>query len=291
MSIELRNVKNEGEGEMRAKRSIFFSIVFVLSFVGAASAVSVPSYMPVSDSYSNYATGSAEVYNNGGSYGLNYGKAKIEWSYWFDSTSNYWYYAYKVYNNEAGTSNDRTDDYHFGHVYDSGTYTPINSFDIVLPVQILGEATTTTDLFVVSSGAGSSAGGGAWNPLIPQLWTGSEWVMTGVDWSATRGGATGMPIDPTQWDYQKISGNNYAWVQTDAGDTSRGDSGSYQYFEIASTLAPGLVTAHISNGLVSSNVMIGDVYGPGVVPEPATCFLLGLGFLGLTSYRRRMKSN
>lgn len=268
---------------MREKGSFFLGTVIALLFVLVTSTFAVPTYMAVSSSYQNYTAGTAEVYNNSPSYGLNYGKAKIEWHYWSATVDSqqYWYYAYKVYNNEAGVANDRTDDYHYGHVYNSGANTPVNTFDIVLGAHI--PIITGNELVVVSTSAGSSTGGNAWGPLIDQRWEGGQWVMTGVDWSATRGG--GQVITPTQWNYRRVQGN-WTWVKDYAGDTSR----TVQYFEVASTWAPGTISSYVSNGLVSANTMIGNVYGPTVapVPEPATCLLLGVGFLGLSCCRRKV---
>lgn len=245
----------------------------------ASISFATPTYMAVpSGTTMGHTTGYADVYNS--TQGLNYGKAKIEWHYWYDSGSQYWYYAYKVYNNEAGVANDCTDDYHYGHVYDTATYDVINSFDIDFPSQIPGEYGTSDNLYVLSTSAGSSkVGGNAWGPLVDGLWNGNQWVMTGVDWSATRGG--GLTIDPTKWDYAK-HGNQWTWDKLYSGDTSRpriDESG--QYFEIASKLAPGLITGHVSTGLISSNTTAyGDIWGPAViVPEPATLAILALGGL------------
>jgi hypothetical protein len=274
---------------MREKRSLFLGAVVLLSLVCVTSAFAVPTYMTLSagSASDDYAWGTAEVYNNGGSYGLNYGKAQIEWHYWSTTVDSkkYWYYTYRIYNNEAGTANDRTDDYHYGHVYDTSTYVPINSFAIVPQADL--PVAAEEDIVVTSALAGSSKGGGAWNPLVVMGYNGTDWILTDVDWSATRGGATGQTIDPTKWDYITSGQNKNTWQKLYSGDTSRTDSGS-QYFQIASIFAPDIVTAQVSNGLVSSNTTInGVVYGPGVVPEPATCLLLGLGFFGLSSYRRR----
>ena len=88
-------------------------VAFLVLYVPQAIAMDPPSYMPVDSGYSNFHAGYVEVFNS--SLGISYGKAKIEWNYWYNSTNEYWYYAYKICNNEGGNANDRTDDYHFGH--------------------------------------------------------------------------------------------------------------------------------------------------------------------------------
>jgi hypothetical protein len=244
-------------------------------------------------------THSAEVYNSAQT--DSYGKAKIESSYWFNSANNYWYYAYKVYNNEVagGTPYLRSNDYHFGHVYDLG-YTPINLFDIALPIEIpriTGEELVVTtrapDLIAgerVSTYSGSSSGGGGWGGIAKfriDMATGKEYFVA-VDWSQTLGDVTASPINPTQWDYPTTGPNKNTWVKTYSGDTSRVDSGSYEYFQIASKLAPGLVAGHVTTGLISSNFTVsgGEIWGPAViVPEPATIAILALG--GLLLKRRK----
>ncbi|MDO8302740.1 MAG: PEP-CTERM sorting domain-containing protein [Sedimentisphaerales bacterium] len=259
---------------MRAGNSVSFGLAGLLLLVSTTSILATPTYLAVpTGTAQQHTTGYADVYNS--TQGLNYGKAKIEWHAWYDSSSQYWYYAYKVYNNEAGVTNDRTDDYHFGHVYDSGTFASINTFDIDLPVQIPGEYGTSNNLYVLSTSAGSSQGGNAWGPLVDQVFAGGQWGMTGVDWSATRGG--GLTIDPTQWDNVTTGpSGGRGWHIIDAGDTSR----TSQYFEIASKWAPGLVAGHVSTGNVSSNTTaFGNIYGPAIVPEPATLAILALGGL------------
>ncbi|MFH1613648.1 MAG: hypothetical protein ABIG61_00990 [Planctomycetota bacterium] len=270
--------------------------VYVCALLCVGPALATPIYQAVSAHTSDpcYTAGYVEVYNNGVDYGLNYGKAKIEWHYWYDNASEYWYYAYKVYNNEAGIPADKTDDYHFGHIYGqtskgSLVYNPINSFDIQFAVDVEIDAYGNQDeVFVLSTNAGGLAsdgsGGSPWDDNIDYQYIGAtgSWIATGVDWSATRGGAGTLTITPTLWG--KGSSPEYN------GDTSTFDSGGYQYFQIASTWGPGVISSNVSNGLVSSNaIVVGEVYGPAVepIPEPATCLIVGFGIVCLSSYRRR----
>lgn len=258
--------------------------IIVLLYIPLTVKAAVP-YMPVDTGYANYHTGYQEVYNS--TEGTNYGKAKIEWNYWFNSENSYWYYAYKVYNNESGTPGNRTDDYHFGHIYNSDNYDPVIGFDLDFPVQI--PKITGDELVVASTLAGSTSGTTAWDSLANEVWDGAKWVTTGVNWSTTAGDE--QALKPTQWAWEKI-GSTYNWVQIYAGDTSRTDAGGYQYFEIASKWAPGPISAHISNDLVTSDTTaFGSIYGPAVVPEPATCLILGFGcgFVFLSSRRRKSR--
>jgi hypothetical protein len=227
-----------------------------------------PTYMPVSSANTNFHTGYQDVYSS--AEGTSYGKAKIEWSYWHNSSDNYWYYAYKLDNAESGTPNNRSDDYHFGHVYNSGTANGITSFNLDLGSKI--QNITGSELLVISSLAGSSTGGNSWNYTVNEL----DSAITGVNWSAGSGAA----IQPTQWAWTKV-GSNFKWVLDYSGDTSRNDS-SGQYFEIASTWAPGIINAYVSDGSVSTDVAAyGNVYGPAQTPEPATIAILGLGAVAM----------
>jgi len=262
----------------------FLGVLFILTITSTLFAL--PSYtsLSVGATKSDYTTGYAEVYCPDAGFGLDYGKAKIEWHYWYE-TSGYWYYTYKVYNNKVGAPDDRTDDYHYGHVYDSGSTEPINTFDVVFGVDIPN--VTGEELVVTSSLAGSNAGGEPWGDLTEQRYDSvtGQWYFTGVDWNAARGVTPGndMPIEPTQWDLK-----GQTWSMTYAGDTSRSDSGSCQYFQFASTWMPGVVDGYVSNGLHTADALAyGEVYGPTTVPEPATCLLLGLGALRLITARRK----
>ncbi|MDD5458466.1 MAG: PEP-CTERM sorting domain-containing protein [Phycisphaerae bacterium] len=276
---------------MREKRNWFLgAILVVLLFVFVPSAFAVPTYMSVSSGYDDYTTGSAIVYNSGKT--TDYGTAKIEWHSWssmVDGTK-YWYYAYKVYNNEVagGSPDPRSNDYHYGHTYVYSTQAPSfasqNSFDLVFGIDIPGDYQTTADLYVVSTNAGSSKSGSSpWLGQITQTWLGGDdWVMTGIDWSATGGG--GNTIDPTQWNKKGGSWNLYY-----AGDTSKDDSIG-QYFEIASTWEPGkILSANITDGFTPTNtVLSGEVWGPKVapVPEPATIAIFAIGMFGIVLRRR-----
>jgi hypothetical protein len=252
-------------------------IIAILAIYAHQTIASIPTYMPLDSGYTNYHTGSAEVYNS--TEGLNYGKAKVNWNYWYNSSNDYWYYAYSLCNNESGVANDRTDDYHFGTVYNGGSANPINAFTISLPVQV--PVITGNELLVVSTFAGSSTGISAWDPLINESSIGGNVVMTGVEWFGSD-----QSIAPTQWNWTEV-GPIWKWIEDYAGDTSRNDFNG-QYFEIASKFAPGLVVASVSNSTVSSDTTAsGSIYGP--VPEPATVALLGFGFLAMSmsSYRRK----
>jgi hypothetical protein len=250
-------------------------VVLLCLLNGSSVFADGPGYLPVQSSYSDYHSGYQEVYNS--VQGSNYGKAKIEWSYWNDSSSDYWYYAYKICDNESGAANDRTDDYHFGHVYNSGTASPITSFDLEFGTQI---AKVSDQLLVSSTMAGSSAGGAAWDAITK----GTDSAITGVQWSTL-----GPGIQPTQWYWQRVSGK-FVWVETYSGDTSRIDSLNNQYFEIASKYAPGIINAYVSNGLITTDTSaFGNVYGPSVVPEPATMAILAMGGCGLLGLGKRHK--
>jgi hypothetical protein len=244
--------------------------MFVVVLLVSPLALAAPIYQTVLPGRTGYQTGSVEVWS--ASQGTNYGKAKIEWFTWYDTPSGYYYYAYKIYNNEAGLANDRSDDYHFGHVYDSGTYLPINEFALSW-----GSAPQMpTSAVTILGSAASSSGGNPWGGHVDVIVIPAP-IATGIDWSTTQG-AGAQTIAPAQWDKQGSK-----WYLIYAGDTSTGDTGAYTYFEIASTYAPGNITASVSNSLYWAS---GTVMGPAIVPEPASCIVLGLGFAGLLRRRR-----
>jgi hypothetical protein len=213
------------------------------------------------------------------------------------------YYSYKIYNNQAGVAGDRSDDYHFGFTNPPETKTthsmnfmPINQFDLNLNMAVeLDEFNNQNVLFVTSTNAGGlsgGVGGDAWDNNIDLTYDMvlGTWAVTGTDWSATRGGPGTVTIDPTLWDYKKISGNTYGWALIADGGTSTDDQGGFQFFQIASTWAPGWITGGLSvgtaDGTGSASVM-GPSFAPTIIPEPATAMILSIGALFVAVRRRR----
>jgi len=260
--------------------------IIIILLLYSVPAIGVPYIsLAVGQTKSDYNTGYAEVFKSDDGCGLEYGKAKIEWHYWYDDTSEYYYYTYRVYNNEVGTPEDPSDDYHFGHILGDKSqgklsYDPINSFDVQFGIDI--EYGDGSAIVATSTNAGGytadSTGGDPWDENVDWTYIIAEdkWIATGIDWSATRGGPGTQTITPMLWD---------KGLQYD-GDSSTSDTGSYQYFQIASIYHPGLVTTHVSNGVHSTNEILGDIYGPAVIPEPASCLILGLGSFWLLRRRR-----
>jgi hypothetical protein len=245
------------------------SFFWVLSC--AVTAYADDTYVPVSSSLSQFHSGYEDVYNS--SQGIAYGKAEIQWNYWYNPSEDNWSYAYKVYNNQAGAPNDRTDDYHFGTFYNSGSANAITSFGLNFKTDI------TTDLIsVTSTMAGSSEAGAAWGSNFK---IGSS--CTTLAWSTLPGSGS---IAPTQWDWEKV-GSTFKWVQNYAGDTSNDDS-SGNYFEFTSKWAPGLISGYVYDGSVySDSVALGNIYGPAFVPEPLSLSLVGIGICLVLRRRNR----
>ena len=138
-----------------------------------------------------------------------------------------------------------------------------------------------SDMTVVGS-SGSSAGGNPWT------W-GFEGGKTGIDWT----NLVGQRVDPTTWEWTNPGGGNTSdsyWIINE-GDTSV----TNPYFQLVSQWGPGECTAElVSYGYTPAPtselfdlLASGTVYGPVVVPEPATCLILGLGGLSLVVNRRK----
>ena len=244
------------------------SIVFMLISNVQASYLSVPA---------GAESGSVEVYDT--TEGLDYGMARIDYHWWFDEPSGYWHYAYQIFNNDYyNTPTDRTDDYHFGYIYDTdATPDKINKFDVVFD-----PASGIDDLLILDTMAGSTAGGGGWAHSIgynifTEVYTGLDWIVSG---------STGTQIGPAVWDYDRIKGTWY-WINDAAGDrsTQDGDINGGQYFEIASKWAPGWCSTAVTAGV--SSQAGGMVIGPSVIPEPASCLILGIGAGCITLFRKK----
>lgn len=248
----------------------------------------------------NATTGFVEVYDT--NKGVEYGKARIQYSYWQDQTTTYWHYAYEIFNNEFfNTPTNFNDDYHFGWLKPTNptaTITPsswdtINKFSIELDPTFTGYG--PSDLAILDTQAGSSAGGGAWGHS-------PDPGNTGVDWTVSLGSGTPLPIAPTLQKVTKSgSGKNvvYTWsnyipLSGQAAQTSRSDGAGSQYFEIASKWSPALREAAIGagvNGTASGMVMAPGI-APSVVPEPSSLLTLfaASSFCGLAIIRRRRNS-
>ncbi len=258
-------------------------VVAVLVFLHCTTYVFalVPVYRP--KPATGIYTGYAEIDNPSAP---TYGQVKIEYNYWLDPEgSGYWIYSYKIYNNDVAN-------YHFS--WNTGTapnynlnqsltaYNTINKFSINLDPD--GNGKGPDDLHVLDTLAKASTGGGPWGHS-------ADLFNKGVDWTVSMGTNTPKPIEPARRRWEKISGNNYGWVNYYAGDTSTGDGPGTQYFQIASRWLPGLCKASVVAGTTataySNSLAVDGIYGPVVAPEPATCLILGFGAISLLSYRRR----
>jgi hypothetical protein len=84
-----------------------------------------------------------------------------------------------------------------------------------------------------------------------------------------------------------VGGNRNSWPATSAGDRSTGNETingtAFGFFEITSMGAP--VQYEAALGVGANDDAQGVVYGPGVIPEPATVAILALG--GLLLRRRK----
>lgn len=258
-----------------ARQFVFVVLLATLIVVAFAPSSYALVYQPVPVGAT---TGYVEVYDP--VQGIEYGKARIQYSYWRDEPSQYWYYAYQIFNNEFfGTPANLDDDYHFGWLKlttsDPNVYDTINKFSVNLDPDNDGKG--PSDLVILDTQAGSSAGGGPWGHS-------PDPNNRGVDWTVSLGSGTPLTIAPTRHEYKRVSGK-WNWYFYADGQTSRNDA-TGQYFEIASKWAPGLtrtaITAYVDRQAA------GYVMGP-VVPEPSSLISLITisGFGGLAMLRRR----
>ncbi len=230
-----------------------------------------------------YGTGFVEIDNPGSQ---EYGKVGIEYHYWRDDNA-YWHYSYQLLNDYHGTA-DNSDDYHFSWDQGGGdpdVYDLVNKFSLNLKSSFDGMFWHgPDDLYLLDTSAGSSAGGDPWG-------SSADLFNAGVDWTVSLGGGTPLQIEPARYLWKKVGGT-WQWVKYSDGDTSTDDSSS-QYFQIASSWAPGLVKASVVAGFsmtAYSNDGAGYtdyVMAPVVVPEPASILMLGFSVWYMFGYRHR----
>lgn len=228
--------------------------------------------------------------------GADWGTAEVKYWYWQDD-EDWWHYNYQIINNVVtytggvgdGAADDPPQGHHFGWFHntlmggDPDQYVGI----YILSIVGLGAQSPTgdgpSDLEVLGWG-GSSAGGDAWDDY-------PDPCNTGLDWE----NKTGLQVDPTRWVFVDEGGTKSDhWEIVTLGETST-DDGNGQYFQIASKWEPGICTAEIvinSSTADETHVQLlayGEVMGPVIIPEPATCLLFALGGLVLVSKRRRTR--
>ncbi len=267
--------------------TVFFLFCVVPAFA-------TPVYQLVQDHTSDpsYGTGLAVV----DSANPDLGTVAVEYHYWQSGT--YWYYSYRIINNTidswGGNESNPPEDYHFGWNIndDVGTYYTINKFDIKLHVWNDGIFWHGPDDLYFTGSAGSTTGGDPWgysdNPLF----------NSSVDYTVSLGSGTPLPIAPTRWEWVRGRGQNPDYWDIYQGDNSTAD-GTGQYFQIASTWAPGpsatsvIIDLGTSQLIAASDILdpldsgFNGVMAPMVIPEPASCLILGLGALCSSLYRRR----
>ena len=125
----------------------------------------------------------------------------------------------------------------------------------------------------------TAADGGAWGHSPDPGNIGVDWAVSLQCDDPTE--PDPLPIAPSRWEWESKKGGQ--WV-IDEGDNSTDDSIT-QYFHLASSWGPELRLATVVAGV--SNEASGMVMAPGVVPEPATFMLLGLGSLVVTLKKRK----
>lgn len=253
------------------------AIIGTILFVGCIASGGAVSYQPV-PGWASWLN--VEVWDP--VQGVEYGKARIDYTNWLDEPSGYWYYAYRIFNNDPGTPSNLDDDYHFGWLKNpvSGsetTYDSINKFSLNLDPD--GDGSGPGDLEILDAQGGSSAGGGAWGHS-------PDPGNRGVDWAVSLGSGTPLQIAPTRHQWKRVGGK-WNWYFYADGDTSRNDAMG-QYFQVASRWAPGPTMAALAAGV--DKQAGGLVMGP-VVPEPSS--LVGLltasGLAGVSVLRRRRR--
>ena len=290
-------------------RSLGFFVIVggIVFFCVSLPASATIAYQAIPDGLAYVSTGAIYDSTPTPDYGSGeyWGTAEVRCWYWQDddpgsSSYNYWFYTYQIINNEhtsGGTGNNGDDappeGHHFGWYFNptlgadgaefGSDYLGIYLFSVTGFDTLAGNGYGPADL-EITGGAGSSGGGGPWDDFRDDGVSG----FTGLDWERKAGDNL---IDPTTWEW--VGGGTKQWVFQE-GDYSTDDSGSGQYFQIATKWAPdldNLVQAEIVvHGAISGTAVqlhaVGSIPGPVMVPEPATCMILLFGSLGLVLKKR-----